>query len=78
MKRLLVALVVLTASMFAAGGVASAGAATAESQSLDGPVLQSVDDLQSMIEQIDDLLESIVDLQNTLEALFGEGGESGD
>jgi heptaprenylglyceryl phosphate synthase len=79
MKRLLVALVVVIASMTAGvgGGVASVDTpAVATSAGSNTIVLGLFDMVQGFIERLDQLLESIADLLKTLQTL--SGGEGGD
>ncbi|HET7325449.1 MAG TPA: hypothetical protein VFJ06_14070 [Halococcus sp.] len=83
MKHILVAVVVVTATLISGVGVVAAGTppAPAESPSQTNPTLQIdlLDTLQDFIEGIDDFLESVVDLLETLQELFGgEGGEADD
>lgn len=67
MKSLLVALLVVIAF----GGMP---VASTESPAQNSVVLQ-FDGLQESIEQIDQFLEAVVDLLDTLQQLFGGGGD---
>ena len=75
-QRLLIAFVVVTASLTAGVGIsvgADAPTTATHSSPQDSLVLQ-LDWLQDLIERIDRFLESVVDLLNTIRELFGGGG----